>query len=33
LKREDAYKVVQDNAMAAWNARLAGDEGPISAPV
>ena len=28
LKREDAYKVVQDNAMAAWNARLAGDEGP-----
>jgi adenylosuccinate lyase len=28
LKREDAYKVVQDNAMAAWNARLKGEAGP-----
>ena len=28
LKREDAYKVVQDNAMAAWNARLDGKPGP-----
>jgi len=28
LKRDDAYKVVQDNAMAAWNARLGGQGGP-----
>ncbi|MGH7442668.1 MAG: adenylosuccinate lyase, partial [bacterium] len=28
LKREDAYKVVQDNAMAAWNARVQGQAGP-----
>jgi adenylosuccinate lyase len=28
LKREDAYKVVQDNAMATWNAIQAGEPGP-----
>ena len=28
LKREDAYKIVQENAMAVWNARQAGGEGP-----
>ena len=28
LKREDAYKIVQDNAMAAWNARMNGVDGP-----
>ena len=28
LKREDAYKIVQDNAMAVWNARQRGETGP-----
>jgi adenylosuccinate lyase len=28
LKREDAYKVVQDNAMAAWNSRMNAKGGP-----
>ena len=28
LKREDAYKIVQDNAMATWNAIQAGKPGP-----
>jgi adenylosuccinate lyase len=28
LKREDAYKIVQDNAMATWHDRQAGGNGP-----
>lgn len=28
MKREDAYKVVQDNAMAVWNGKQTGEAGP-----